>query len=116
MAKPPHTKAEMRVFYLVFRWWELAAGWRDTTKQREGPCSHYAFRCCLLESMSCLISKRKIRCSPTPAPRHDARTPPSDRHLAPFLPQSGLSIPWQGGMGECPLQWPSHWRPLEAVP
>src|SRR6266849_5043790 len=33
MATPPHTRAEMRVFYPVFRWWELAAGWRDTTGQ-----------------------------------------------------------------------------------
>ena len=32
MAKPPHTRAEMRVLYSVFRWWELAAGWRDTTE------------------------------------------------------------------------------------
>src|SRR5262245_15594930 len=31
MAKPPHIRAEMRVLYPVFRWWELAAGWRDTT-------------------------------------------------------------------------------------
>ncbi len=31
MAKPPHTRAQMRVFYPVFRWWELAAGWRYTT-------------------------------------------------------------------------------------
>src|SRR4029453_11741411 len=32
MAKPPHTRAEMRVLYPVFRWWELAARWRDTTE------------------------------------------------------------------------------------
>jgi hypothetical protein len=31
MAKLPHTRAEMRVFYPVFRWRELAAGWRYTT-------------------------------------------------------------------------------------
>jgi hypothetical protein len=31
MAKPLHTRAEMRGLYPVFRWWELAAGWRDTT-------------------------------------------------------------------------------------
>jgi hypothetical protein len=54
-------------------------------------------------------------CSPTPAHRPDARTPPSDRHRAPFLPQSGLSIPWRRGLGESPRQWPSPWRPLAAV-
>src|SRR5262245_3424642 len=32
-SKPPHTRAEMRVLYPVFRWWELAAGWRDTTER-----------------------------------------------------------------------------------
>jgi hypothetical protein len=31
-SKTPHTSAEMRVFYPVCRWWELAAGWRDTTE------------------------------------------------------------------------------------
>src|SRR6266498_2406170 len=48
MAKPPHTSAEMRVFYPVFRWRELAAGYRYTTKNcltgqyrilaHSGPC------------------------------------------------------------------------------
>jgi hypothetical protein len=28
MAKLPHTSAEMRAFYPVFRWQELAAGYR----------------------------------------------------------------------------------------
>jgi hypothetical protein len=31
MAKPPHTSVAMRVFYPVFKWRELAAGWRYTT-------------------------------------------------------------------------------------
>ena len=30
--KLPHTRAEMRVFYPVLRWRELAAGWRYTTE------------------------------------------------------------------------------------
>src|SRR5262245_44629777 len=35
-SKPPHTRAEMRVLYPVFRWWELAAGGKDTTHPRAG--------------------------------------------------------------------------------
>src|SRR6266571_1039698 len=34
MAKPPHTRAEMRVFYPVSQVTELAAGWRYTTALR----------------------------------------------------------------------------------
>src|SRR5499433_1638852 len=34
MAKLPHTSAAMRVFYPVFRWWELAACWRNTTRRQ----------------------------------------------------------------------------------
>src|SRR5438128_12548041 len=33
MAKPPHTRAEMRAFYPVCQVAELAAGYRDTTKR-----------------------------------------------------------------------------------
>jgi hypothetical protein len=33
MAKPPHTSVAMRVFYPVFKWRELAAGWRYTTRK-----------------------------------------------------------------------------------
>src|ERR1043166_8404922 len=53
--------------------------------------------------------------SPTPAPRHDARTPPSDRHLASFLPQPGLCVSGLGGLGESPRQWPSQWWSLAAA-
>src|SRR5437879_4854073 len=34
MAKPPHTRAEMRAFYPVCQVAELAAGYRDTTRSR----------------------------------------------------------------------------------
>ena len=54
-------------------------------------------------------------CSPTPAPRHDARTPPSDRHRAPFLPQSRLCVSGLGRLGQSPRQWPSQWRSLAAA-
>ena len=34
MVKPPHTSAEMRVLYPVYRWRDLAAGWRYTTQHK----------------------------------------------------------------------------------
>jgi len=46
---------------------------------------------------------------PTPAHRHGARTPPSGRHLTPFLPQPGLCLSRLGGLGQSPRQWPSQW-------
>src|SRR2546426_10925112 len=35
MAKPPHTRAEMRAFYPICQVAELAAGYRDTTHEGE---------------------------------------------------------------------------------
>jgi hypothetical protein len=68
MAKPPHTKAEMRVFYLVFRWWELAAGWRDTTHLQKilEYCSYVQytpvpveFREAELRKSACIVSRTR---------------------------------------------------------
>src|SRR5438874_470103 len=53
--------------------------------------------------------------SPTPTHRHDPRTPPSDRHRAPFLPQSGLCLSRLGGLGQSPCQRPSQWWILAAT-
>jgi hypothetical protein len=39
MAKLPHTRAEMRVFYPVFRRRKLAAGWRYMTLKNTGALS-----------------------------------------------------------------------------
>src|SRR5262249_12713397 len=52
---------------------------------------------------------------PTPAPRHDARTPPSDRHLTPFLPQPGLCLSRLGRLGQSARQWPSQRWSLAAA-
>src|SRR5215510_8120797 len=54
-------------------------------------------------------------CSPTPAHRHDTRTPPSDRHFAPFLPQSRLCLSGLGRLGQSPCQWSSQWWLLAAT-
>src|SRR5215471_5669680 len=49
---------------------------------------------------------------PTPAHRHDARTPPPGGYLHAFLPQSRLCLSGLGGLGQSPRQRPSQWRSL----
>jgi hypothetical protein len=71
-----------------------------TTKPHCDACTH--------------VSAPRLTCyfSPTTTHRQDVRTPSSDRHRAPFMPQSGLGLSGLGGLGQSLRQRPSHWGPL----
>jgi TnpA family transposase len=69
MAKPPHTGGKMRVFYPICQVAELAARWRDTTRQHYETMIQYATALRLGTADAETILKRFTR-SPFPHPTY----------------------------------------------